>query len=281
MVNIYDYIDYRQYLVALYEYLHATDGSVSYRSFSRLAGSTSPNFLQLIRDRKLNIAPRSVSLLANTLKLNKKEEEYFEAIISFDHAKTHKEKDRYLRHVLQMRNNTATVELQKEQFDFVSRWYIPVVRELLICKEYTDDPQWIADRIVPRISLTQVKKAITLLENLGMITRNAAGQPWRQTSRTVSTPSEVLSVAATSYHLDAIGLGRDAIERFTAASRDIRAVTIGLPHSKIPEIKQRIEGFWNELLSFANDQHLVEEVVQVNIQMFPMSDTRSSVHETA
>ncbi len=271
MVSIYLYIDYRQYFCALYDELKAADPSFSFRSFARMAGSTSPNFFQHIRDRKLNISTHSLTMLAKALKLTSKEEEYLETIVAFDHAKTHEEKDKYFRRILQIRGQHNAVELQKEQYDFVSHWYIPVIRELITCSGYNGDPQWIADRIIPQITLSQVKKGITLLQSLGLIIPDENGIKWKQTNRTISTPSEVLSVAAMNYHLDTIKLGRESLSRFKADQRDVRAITLGIPKSKIGELKNRVETFWSDLLAFANESSEVEKVIQVNIQMFPMS----------
>lgn len=271
MISIFLFIDYRQYFSALYDDLKASTGSFSYRSFSRMAGSTSPNFFQYIRDRKLNISSNALSTLARSLKLTAKEEEYLETIVAFDHAKTHDEKNKYFRRILQIRGQNNAVELQKEQYDFVSHWYIPVIRELITCKDFNGDPQWIADRIVPSITLPQVKKSISLLQTLGLITPDESGIRWKQTNRTISTPSEVMSVAATNYHINAIELGKESLSRFNAKQRDVRAVTLGLPKSKVSELKAMIETFWSDLLSFANELQDVEQVMQVNIQMFPMS----------
>jgi uncharacterized protein (TIGR02147 family) len=271
MISIFLFIDYRQYFSALYDDLKASTPSFSYRSFSRMAGSTSPNFFQYIRDRKLNISAHALSSLARSLKLTAKEEEYFETIVAFDHAKTHDEKNKYFRRILQIRGQNNAVELQKEQYDFVSHWFIPVIRELITCNDYNGDPQWIADRIVPSVTLAQVKKGITLLQALSLISHDENSNRWTQTHRTISTPSEVLSVAATNYHINAIELGKESLSRFNAQQRDVRAVTLGLPKSKVNELKSMIEAFWNELLSFANELHDVEQVMQVNIQMFPMS----------
>jgi uncharacterized protein (TIGR02147 family) len=74
-----------------------------------------------------------------------------------------------------------------------------------------------------------------------------------------------------NYHLDTIELGRDSLSRFKADQRDIRSVTLGIPESKIKELKSRVEAFWSDLLAFANESGDVEKVMQVNIQMFPMS----------
>jgi uncharacterized protein (TIGR02147 family) len=271
MTSIFPYIDYRQYLGAVYDDLKSADPSFSYRSFARMAGSSSPNFFQHIRDRKLNISTHALAMLAKALRLSAREEEYLETIVAFDHAKTHEEKDKYFRRILQIRGQSNAVELQKEQYDFVSHWYIPVIRELVTCKSYTGDPQWIADRIIPQITLPQVKKGIALLQSLGLILPDEDGSKWKQTDRTIATPSEVLSVAAMNYHLDAIGLGREALSRFTADQRDVRAITLGIPASKISALKSRVESFWSDLLAFANESATVEKVMQVNIQMFPMS----------
>jgi uncharacterized protein (TIGR02147 family) len=210
-------------------------------------------------------------MLAKYLKLSAKEEEYLETIVAFDHAKTHDEKDKFFRRILQIRGQNNAVELQKEQYDFVSHWYIPVIRELVTCGNYNGDPQWIADRITPQITLPQVKKGIALLQSLGLIVSDDGGIKWKLTNRTISTPSEVLSVAAMNYHLDTIALGRDSLSRFNADQRDIRSVTLGVPKSKIKELKSRVESFWSDLLAFANESSDVEKVMQVNIQMFPMS----------
>lgn len=280
MVSIYLYIDYRQYLSALFDSLKTADSTFSFRSFARLAGSTSPNYFQHIRDRKLNISTHSLTMLAKYLKLSAKEEEYLETIVAFDHAKTHDEKDKFFRRILQIRGQSNAIELQKEQYDFVSHWYIPVIRELVTCGNYNGDPQWIADRIIPQITLPQVKKGIALLQSLGLIISDEDGKKWKQTNRTISTPSEVLSVAVMNYHLDTIELGRDSLSRFKADQRDIRAVTLGIPESKIKELKSRVESFWSDLLAFANESSDVEKVIQVNIQMFPMSKDCDSDEES-
>ena len=75
--SIFPYLDYRQYLNDVFESFKEADSSFSYRTFGRMAGSTSPNLLQLIAGRKLNISNAQVSALASALQLDKKEEKYF------------------------------------------------------------------------------------------------------------------------------------------------------------------------------------------------------------
>lgn len=269
--SIFPYLDYKQYLNDVFESFKRVDSSFSYRNFARMAGSTSPNLLQLIHGRKLNISSAQVSSLASALKLNKKEEKYFETIVAFDHAKTHHEKDKYFQRILLTREYLSIKTIEKKQYEYFSHWYNPVIRELLTHPEYKDDPAWIAERIVPSVTLGKVKKGIELLVTLDLIRRGSDGKSWVQTNRTISTPSEVLSMAIVKYHRDIITLGREAIERFKSRERDIRSVTMGVSKEGFVELKKRMESFWKEILAFADTNERTDRIMQVNLQLFPLS----------
>lgn len=269
--SIFPYLDYRQYLNDVFESFKEADSSFSYRTFARMAGSTSPNLLQLIAGRKLNISNAQVSALASALQLDKKEEKYFENIVAFDHAKTHQEKDKYFQRVLTTREYLSVKTIEKKQYEYLSHWYNPVIRELVIHPDYPDDPAWIAERVIPAVTPGKVKKGVELLATLDLIRRDPNGKGWVQTNRTISTPSEVLSMAVVKYHQDIITLAHEAVERFTSRERDIRSVTLSVSKEGFSELKKRMESFWKEILAFADTNERTDQVMQVNLQLFPLS----------
>lgn len=268
--NIFNYLDYRHFLNDYFSLLKEKDRSFSLRSFAKMAGSTSPNFLQLIRDRKLNIQPSALHILAESFGLSVKERRFFELIVAFDHAKTHDEKDRYFRSIMVTREYREIKSLDKRQYEFFSHWYIPVIRELIVDTLCNGDPVAIGEMIVPPVLPAKVKKGIDILESLGLVVRTPDGT-WAQSERSISTPSEVLSLAVTTYHKNVIALARESIERFDSTERDIRSVTLGISSAGYEEVKNRMEAFWKELLSFANTQETLDRVYQVNMQLFPLS----------
>jgi uncharacterized protein (TIGR02147 family) len=268
--NIYTYLDYRHYLIDLFSELKKENPSFSFRSFAKMAGSSSPNFLQLIQARKLNIQSAGIHSLSQNIKLTRKERSYFEYLVDFDHAKTHAEKDRFFRLILLAREYKQIQTLDKSQYELFSHWYIPVIRELVVSPHFNGNPAWIGERIIPPVSPAKVKKGIAVLLSLGLITKNDAGA-WAHTDRVVSTPSEVLSVAVATYHKNVLSLARDAIERFSPDERDIRSVTLGVSMEGYMEVKKRLEAFWKELLAYAEAQKNVDRIFQVNMQLFPLS----------
>jgi uncharacterized protein (TIGR02147 family) len=269
-LNIYTYLDYRHFLTDLFNELKSEDLSFSFRTFAKLAGSTSPNFLQLIQARKLNIQTAGIHALSQSLKLKRKERSYFESMVEFDHAKTHEEKDRYFRQMLLAKEYKQIQTLDKSQYELFSHWYIPVIRELIVSPHFSGDPDQIGEQIIPPVSPAKVKKGIAVLSSLGLIRREENGT-WVHTDRVVSTPSEVLSVAVATYHKNILGLAREAIERFPPEERDIRSVTFGVSAEGYAEVKKRLETFWKELLVYAETQKNVDRIFQVNMQLFPLS----------
>jgi uncharacterized protein (TIGR02147 family) len=268
--NIFSYLDYRHYLGDVYQSLKEADPSFSFRSFAKMAGSSSPNFLQLIRDRKLNIQLSGVHALSQAVRLSAKERRFFEYMVAFDHARTHDEKDRCFRSILLAREYRQVRTLARSQYELFSHWYIPVVRELVIDPRGRGDPAWIGRRIIPAVSPAKVKKAVSVLASLGLVRRNEGGA-WEQTDRSVSTPSEVLSLAVTTYHKNVIAMASEALERFGPEERDFRSVTVGVSGEGYAEVKKRMGAFWKELLAFAETQKAAGRVYQVNMQLFPLS----------
>jgi uncharacterized protein (TIGR02147 family) len=272
-VNIYTYLDYRHYLADLFNEFKQENPTFSFRAFAKMAGSSSPNFLQLIQARKLNIQTAGIHALSQSLKLTRKERSYFEYMVEFDHAKTHEEKDRFFRLILLAKEYKQIQTLDKSQYELFSHWYIPIIRELIVDPDFNGDPERIGEWIIPAVSSAKVKKGIAVLSALGLIRRDENGM-WVHTDKVVSTPSEVLSVAVATYHKSVLGLAHDSIERFTPEVRDIRSVTMGLSAEGYTEIKKRLESFWKELLAYAETQKNVDQVFQVNMQLFPLSKNR-------
>lgn len=269
--NVFEYIDYRLYLMDLYMVLSTSDANFSQRAFARLAGSTSPNYLQLILKRKLNISASAIASLHKALHYTQKEREYFETLVFFDHAKTHYEKDHHFRILLKTREYRTVKKLEQSQYEYFSHWYYPVIREMVVHPLFKGDLQWIAEKISPQLTVAKVKKSIETLINLGLISYNTDNNNYLISNNVVSTPAEVISLAVIQYHRDCIRLAAESIESFGPELRDLRSVTLGVSEQGFADIRQRLEAFWKELLDFSETQKDIHRVIQINLQAFPLT----------
>lgn len=271
--DIFAYLDYRAFLKDAFEMRKARAPGLSYRSFAKHAGYSSPNFLQNVIQGERNLSSTYTIVTARAFKLNKQETEFFRDLVGYAQARSVDEKNLFYQKILANKRYATAKTLDKGQYEFFSHWYVPVVRELLT-HPACEGAAWIAERIFPRIKTSQVESARDLLERLGLIRRDEASGRWQLSDPVITTAPEVSDLALRNYHMAAIQLAHDSLKVFGPSERDIRSVTIGLSRSAYVELKAKLEAVWKDVLDFAGTQENAEAVYQVNLQMFPLTRDR-------
>ena len=270
--DIFDYLDYRRYLKEMFEYLKRKDKKFSFRYFAQKSGFASPNFIQLVFDGKRNLSLTSLSKIAKGFGLKKKEREFFEILVFMNQAKTHEDKNHYYQKLMAIKGPSGVRHLDKASYEYFSRWYYPVIREVIRFKGGAMGEAEIARHLSPPISMTQAIKALELLTELNLIRKNGQGV-WEATDTVVTTGPEVESLVIANFHREMITMAKEAIERFPREKRDITALTLSINEGSIPELKKRIALFRKELLQFACSEKASNQVVQINFQLFPLTET--------
>ena len=269
-VNLYAYLDYRAFLREWYESAKHSGRAFSFRAFSKRAGFHSPNFFKLVMDGSRNLTEDSLAKFVIGLKLGKSEAEFFRNLIFFTQAKSHDEKNLFYRRLLQSREFSHLKSLEKNQYEYYSTWYHPVIRELIASPDFDGTTEWLARKVHPPIHPDQAEQSLKLLENLKLI-RRVGPRRWKQTSALVTTGPEVASLTLMNYHQTVLSLAREVLPVIPAAQRDISAVTLGITKEKLPELKKRIQAFRQEILKFVSLEEKPESVVLMSIQLFPLT----------
>jgi uncharacterized protein (TIGR02147 family) len=266
-LNIFEYDDYRKFLKDWYKKAKAKGPGFSYRAFSHRAGLHSSNFFMLVMQGKRNLTEESVKKVAAGLGLNKQEQEFFRNLVFFNQARTHEDKDLYYKQLLQSRKFRKLKPIEKDQYEYYSNWYHPIVRELVIAKDFDGTPEWVASHIYPSITAQQAARSIELLEKLKFIERTENGK-WRQTASIVSTGDTVNSVIVHNYHKEMLSLTKTMMDDLATEERDVSSLTLGIDKSKFEEIRSKIKQFRQEILKMASTETSPDDVVQLNIQFY-------------
>ncbi|MBI4411388.1 MAG: TIGR02147 family protein [Deltaproteobacteria bacterium] len=269
-VNLFHYLDYRRYLKDRYIGAKKGRGSFSFRTFSKRAGFSSPNFFKLVMDGNRNLTEDSLSKFVVGLGLNKQEGEFFRNLVFFNQAHDEEKKALYYRRLIQSRKFNQLKPIEKNQYEYCSTWYYPVVRELIASSSFDGTPEWLAGHIYPPITEAAAKKSLEVLENLGFIAK-MSDKTWKQTNPIVSTGAEVTSLALFQYHLNMLDLTKDVMQKIPAPLRDISSMTLGVKKERVQELKNKIRDFRQDVLKLVSVDSDPEEVVQLNMQLFPVS----------
>lgn len=270
-VRVYDFLDYRAYLRAYYEASKRVHRSFSFRSFAKLAGLRSPNFLKLVIEGERNLGADSVARFSTALGLEAAESEFFSDLVAFNQAASLADKNRAFERIAASRRFRAARRIDGDLFAYLSHWYNPAIRELAGRPDFSEDPRWIASQIRPRISATEAAESMKLLLSLGLLVRDKETGRVLRGEPTLTTEHEVRSIGAAAFHRQMIERAAESIETVAKELRDLAALTVCISPATAAEVKQRIHQFRESLTELCDSDSAGEVVYQLNVQWFPLS----------
>lgn len=267
---IFDYLDYRAFLKDMFLYRKQQVRHFSYRFFSRKSGFKSPNFLKLVAEGQRNLTRDSIPKIAKGFDLKKQEKDFFEYLVLMNQADSHEDKNRFYRKMMDLKGYRSIRTLEKALYDYFSKWYIPVIREILMFGERRQTAEEVAPLLNPAITPAEARTAIASLLELELIRKDESGK-WTPVDRNLTTGPEIRSLVVANFHREMIRLAGESLERHPAKERDITGLVLSVRKDRMNEIKKKTAAFRKELLELASGEEQPDQVVQVNIQVFPLT----------
>lgn len=268
--SIYTYSDFRTYLQDYFSVRSRDDKSYSHRTMAKELGFPSPNHVKLVMDGKRRIGLRSLNRLLAGLGLRDRGKEYFSYLVFFCQAHTPIEKNYYFGLLTSFRTPLSTGAITTREYDYYNDWYNCVVRELVVREKPPVDYVRLARKIRPCITPVQAKRSVDLLLGLGLIRKKDDGS-YELASRFIATDREVTSLGIRNHHVRMIELGRESMDTVPREKREISSLTVCVSDACMKRIKQRVQGFEDEILQLVKDDRDAASVYQLNFQFFPLS----------
>jgi uncharacterized protein (TIGR02147 family) len=269
--NILDYFDYREYLSDVFAELKKQRRGFSYRSFSRELGISSHNFLPRIIKRERNLSGEFIPRLSGYLKHSQRELRYFKTLVAFNNEKKPPAKEQFLKQLLTLRVTHEEHKIEDKRLSFFSKWYYPVIRELVSICDFKEDYAFLARRCIPRITAAQAKSAVEYLVNNGFIRKNNNGR-YRIVNQVIATEPEVNSAIIPRYHRITIQQCADAVDTIQKEDRNFSSSTMLVSLELYDEIKKEIYHFRKKLLGMAKECTNPELVCFAGFQLLPRSE---------
>ncbi|MEM6927192.1 MAG: TIGR02147 family protein [Myxococcota bacterium] len=268
--NVFSYLDARRFLGDYYAFKKATSSGFSYRAFSRRAGIKSPNYLKLVIDGERNLTPKMATRFGTACGLEGDALGYFLDLVAFTQARSKDEKSARYQRLIRFREHREIHRIDIAYGEYTSHWFIPAIRELAFVDDFRSDPGWIAERLLPVITPDEAAHALEVLEELQLLTPDDDGR-LRPTDALVTTGPEVKGIHVRAYHRLMMGRAAAALDELPPAERDISSVTLCLGPDAVQRMKDRIRSFRRELLQMSATEESPDQVIQVNVQLFPLT----------
>jgi uncharacterized protein (TIGR02147 family) len=270
MKPILSYLDFREYLRDFYREKKKTTG-FSFREFAKTAGFSSPVFIKLVMDGKANLAQPSATKLCKAMGLKKNERRYFKNLVRFGQAKTIEGKVQYIERLKSYHPSVFVSGLTEDQFAYFSKWYHPVIRELITMTRFDGDCGKLAALVDPPITAKEAKESLELLLKLRLVEKNGSGQ-YVATSRFLTTEGmETGALAVRNAQKTMAQLAARAVDAMPPENRDISGVTVSISNASLVAIRDELQKCRRRIFEIAAGDRACDSVYRVNLHLFPIS----------
>jgi uncharacterized protein (TIGR02147 family) len=270
LVDVFAYRDYRSFLRDFYEQKKTQKAGYAYADFAKRVGLRSPNYLRLLITGERNLSPDLARRTGEACGLRGEALSYFCVLVAFNQAKTTAKREEHYAALQSYRRFRANHKLDAAHSAYHSEWYIPAVFELCARPDFSGDPAWIAEQLLPPITPRQAAHALKVLSQLSLLELDAQGR-WRQAQAVLETAEGPLGHQVVQFHRAMMHRAAESMDSIPREEREISSLTLCLSQQRMQELKAELEAFQEHLLQRYMKDKCPERVVQVNFQLFPLS----------
>lgn len=272
--NIIEYLNYRQFLQDFYLSKKKDNASYSYRVFVNKGELGSPSHMKMVIDGSRNLTLSTIPKYIKAIGFRKKSEsQYFELLVHYNQETVPDKKIKFFNDIMALKQKQGLSILEKHQFDLLAHWFYVAIYVLIDLKNFKADPEWISDRLRKKVSTRQVLEALDALEKLQLIEKDPE-KGYRQTAGALSTPDDVQSMSIHRYHRDMIEEALYCLRNDPPHVREFNGVTLKISKDKLQVLKDKIRTFRKEINELTSNMEDVDQVYQLNIQLFPLTEVK-------
>ena len=267
--DVTTYTDFRKFLRDCYDFKKTSDPKFSHRYFCKKAGyGSSSAFADILKGRRNLSAPATLRL-ARAFELSKPDEDYLLHLVQFNQADSLDVKNLHYARMLAMARISLDV-ISPDKYEYFSKWYHVAVRELIYYTPCNGDFKALGRKLDPSVPAAQIKQSVALLEKLGMISKDADGY-YRQTSALLTADSLGKSLHFENFQAETMRLAVESLSRHAPEARDMSTLTATLSAESLTQAKAAVKALRQCILALAEKDQRVDRVMQLNIQLFPLT----------
>lgn len=263
-ISVFMYFDYRDYIRAVLETMQSK--GLSLRAIQENAGVSGSAFFCRILDGSRPLSIANAKNIAKSWGLSVDESDYFLDLVRFGNEKNVDVREELLRKLLAVRANNQEFALQDSSLKFFSKWYYPVLRDLLPLLPPNMPAEKIGRMFTPVLRAPQVESGIRYLMESGFVTLDENGV-YRVEQPIVSTPPRVRSTILRKYHLKNLEVNSEVYDLFTSDDRSVTSVTCSLSKESFEKVREEIAKLREKILALSREEKNPDRVCHVGFQL--------------
>jgi len=230
-------------------------------------------YLPMVLSHKCALTDVALEKLLPHLALDASEQSFLRVLRSFCETESARDRSSLLERIQRFRNYRKKNPKELEVHRYLSHWYYVAIRELAYLPGFRAEPEWIQDRLLKKVSLGEIRKALTFLNENGFIEIQNDGSARIIEERRIDCLSGVFRVAMTNFHMEMLQLAQDSFDETTRTERNHWSHTVSIPIERFNQIQAILVKAIKEVenMGEAYSDETPDAVVQVQLAAFPLA----------
>jgi len=285
-LSLSTYTDFREYLKDFFEFKKTESKHqlrpYSYAVFSAAADIKSPQYLKLVIEGQRNLSEQMIKKFARALQLNKIEEDEFTLLVNYSQCSDPRERNGHLQKLSQFRSKRLVKDgtIDEKTWDKIDGWLPAVLFAMADQKQVVFHENHLYPLLKKRVSKEQIRKAIKRLVDDGDLVWDDLSNNYRRARPLLSGIEKMSKEQVKKLQSELVYLGLESLYDEEIQDREFGFVTATLTKEEFEKIKFELRQWRKKVLKetlMNRESHKGDQVYQLNIQFFPVSDSAESV----
>ena len=266
-INIFQFTHFRKYLEQYQEQRVLEEPSFTRTEICNLLGLSKSRsyFADVLRGKK--VSPRMVQKFIEILNLNKKEAQYFKAMVQLDQAKNEQVRSQAMEELLHIHPKPEHL-LNSDAYDYYAKWYHSALFAILDVLDINDDLRPVQKRMFPKVSLGKLTSSIQLLTRLGLVRQNSDGF-YKPTKDSISSGPYNNDELIRQYQLQCFELSKEALLTPSKNPHIMSTLVFSLSKEAYQKMEAELQAFKKAARRIvAEDSNKPDSVYHLNLHLF-------------
>lgn len=273
-VNLYDFTHYRSFLQADFEARKKKNPAWSHGAWAkRLSLKSNTSILKIIHGQR-EAGPQIINKLIGFYEFNPNERSYFKNLVKLAKLKNDPETAVLIMEKMSNLHPKKKFRLLNDrEFLAISHWWFYAIREMVLLKDFEEDPDWIAKRLRFKLTPREVKKAIEVLLEIHLLKRDPNGT-LLPTEQWFESSDGVISEGLKRFHEGVLECAQSAVRKVDLGIREIGGSTFAIRKEQIPKAIQLLKKMrrdFAEAIEAGTPSGKGDEVYHIEVLFFPLT----------
>lgn len=273
--SIFDFSDYREFLIKYSEYKKSQNHRWSYQSWALKMGLKNNTSILKILNGQREAGKEIQSKIAVYFSFNPDEEKYFASLVTLSKSKNDPTKSSVIRDTIKKKFNIVTrLTIDDKIFSALSHWIHTTIRQCTKIKNFDYSVENLKNNLIADLPSYKIENSVNTLKDLGLIHIDVDNDKtiWTKKDVGLATTDDLRSESIQNYHQNILALTKLALEEVPVELRDFSAITLAVKSTDLPRAKKflrEMEDDFCEKFDVKNNDG--DQVYQLNVQLFPIT----------